>query len=685
MLRPASIALLCLAAAACSSPLDEIRDQDVEFAVRNNEHLDEDELLAAALPELRSFVTHGLHAWDVSDAAYAMERRMREEGFPRVQVDFRMEPDEENVRRVVFRIQEGPRAFLGDVSFEGVERIDREKLQELFVFEGSGLLGTGQALFRENQVESAVSEVESLYLLNGFLRVEVGPYRITWNEEHTEADVVVPVKEGRQYLVKEVRVEVSGGPVEAAELERRVAGLEGRPYHARVPSEAAAAIVSFLGDRGRLRARVDQVVDVNHEHARATITLKVHPGPRLELRELTVEGLETTSEDFVRDRLDLGRGVILTRSELDRAVSDLYRTGIFSFVRARESVVEGAGGEDPVPADVVVEVEELDARSLDVELGWGSYELLRGGVRYRDRNLFGAGRDLEVGPFASLRSVDLQTRFLDPYILGDDNTLELSGGFEYRQQPSFEETAGRAEAAVRHMLDPRTSLRGGYRLRVSSASNVDAALEEEDVRGETTTTSGPFLNIQYDGRDNALVPRKGLLVDASAYWSTPAMAADLDFLELRAKLAAHHELGEGTWLAWGFQASTKEILDGRETLPIQERFFLGGESSVRSFNESELGPVDADGDPTGGLTAFEAHVELRQRLVEKLEAAFFYDLGTVGEDSYDANGPYGHAVGVGLRYVLPVGPVRLDFGWNPGRTFAADKHWALHFSFGFSF
>lgn len=129
----------------------------------------------------------------------------------------------------------------------------------------------------------------------------------------------------------------------------------------------------------------------------------------------------------------------------------------------------------------------------------------------------------------------------------------------------------------------------------------------------------------------------------------------------------------------------RKILDGRSDLPIQERYFLGGEHSVRSFYESQLGPSDGNGHPTGGLFAMEASLELRQRLVGDLECAVFADAGVVNTESFSVSGPYGYALGAGLRYLLPFGPVRLDFGFNPGARFAADDAWALHVSFGFSF
>ena len=125
-----------------------------------------------------------------------------------------------------------------------------------------------------------------------------------------------------------------------------------------------------------------------------------------------------------------------------------------------------------------------------------------------------------------------------------------------------------------------------------------------------------------------------------------------------------------------------------ESLPIGERLFLGGEDSVRSFTRDDLGPRDANGDPTGGLTRLYGNIELRFRPFPRhraFEFATFYDVGMVHEDPWSVGGPAGQAIGAGLRYRTPVGPIRFDYGYNPGDRLGADHPYALHLAVGFAF
>jgi outer membrane translocation and assembly module TamA len=233
-------------------------------------------------------------------------------------------------------------------------------------------------------------------------------------------------------------------------------------------------------------------------------------------------------------------------------------------------------------------------------------------------------------------------------------------------------------------LGGRWRIRAGYELELEEASNVRGVLAPEDRAG-FVRTAGLLAEVRYDGRDDAFLPRRGTLLNGRVFWSTPALAADLDYLELELTAVTYREVDADTVLAIGGSLRTRKPLDGASTLPVQQRYFLGGESSVRSFEEQELSPLDASGTATGGLTALEGHVELRRRILQQLHGALFYDIGLVDGKPLSLDAVPGHAVGLGLRYYLPIGPIRVDVAYGPGARFAAQSRWALHVGFGFSF
>ena len=227
-------------------------------------------------------------------------------------------------------------------------------------------------------------------------------------------------------------------------------------------------------------------------------------------------------------------------------------------------------------------------------------------------------------------------------------------------------------------------MRYGYAFRNQKASNITGAIPPAEAAG-FVTTAGLFFTLVRDSRDSVLHPSKGNSMEFGIGFSAPFLGADLEFVGLDFAWWWYRRLGPRHVLGWGFRARTKEILDETLTLPIQERLFLGGPTTVRSFFQDQLGPTNPANEPVGGLTSVYGSVELRSRVWGDLHTALFFDVGEVNVGSFSLDGEPGYGIGTGLRYLLPVGPLRLDVAYNPGDLFASSSRWAVHFAFGFSF
>jgi outer membrane translocation and assembly module TamA len=125
--------------------------------------------------------------------------------------------------------------------------------------------------------------------------------------------------------------------------------------------------------------------------------------------------------------------------------------------------------------------------------------------------------------------------------------------------------------------------------------------------------------------------------------------------------------------------------DEETTLPIDERFFNGGATSVRSFGERTLGPHDPKGNPIGGEFYTIFNVEYTFPIYGELQGATFFDAGNLLPTSEQPSlDDMRYALGLGLRYQLPIGPMRLDHGFNPDPR-PDEDFGAFHLSFGFAF
>ena len=639
--------------------------------VQGNTNVHTGDLLDAARDELDAFTREGKRDADADDAAYAMEALLRERGHPDAKVAFETTP-----QALVFDVKEGPLAEMGRVSFEGVTAVPESKLRPFFDFSASGFLGTGPVLYQDFAVSSAMSDVEALYLGRGHHRVEVGPAQPAWNESRTCMNVVIPVDEGPVYTL--AAIQLDGLPERYLDSSK---ALVNGPFRARQTVVIAGNIRKQLYEEGYAFADVRARAEVDDDAASAVILVTAKRGAQTRIGRICIHGQRRTKQGFLRKQLRLRPGALLQRGKLNEGVGRMYSTGVLRAVRPELKEVR------PGLADVDIEVEEGRARSIDARVGWGSWEQLMGSVTYRDLNFLGRARALEITPSASIKGQGLDVIVEDPWILGDETFAFVKGTIYRREEPFYDYHAVGFSVGVERRFGRRLTIRGGYQFNAEEAENIRGDLSQavQDIIGNFSRSAGLYAIVRRDTRDDPFLPTQGSLLVVSTFWSASALGANLPYFELDASAADHIPLGNLGVVMLGGRFATRKPLEGLAALPIQRRYFLGGSETVRSFFRSELTPVDAQGNGLGGRSAAHATLEFRRGIYQMLHGALFADVGWVSTRDFDIGGAFGYGIGAGLRYYLPIGPLRLDAAYNPGDLWAASRRWQLHLSFGFNF
>jgi outer membrane protein assembly factor BamA len=209
---------------------------------------------------------------------------------------------------------------------------------------------------------------------------------------------------------------------------------------------------------------------------------------------------------------------------------------------------------------------------------------------------------------------------------------------------------------------------------------------EELGPGEYTTASGG-LRLTFDYRDHPLLARDGWMVGLAAEAGGIDGDEQMTFLQGEVTAGWYQPLSDRWRFSLGGRARVMLTPAEVSEVPIDMRLFNGGATSVRSFAEREMGPMSDDGDtPLGGLASAVDSAELSYEMIRDFEIALFADVGTLGEDSatFFRHDDLRYAIGLGLRYRLPIGPLRIDYGVNPDRH-GGESFGALHVTFGFAF
>ena len=611
---------------------------------------------------------------------------------------------ENNVWTITFKVNPGIPYHLTAVTFTGNEKLSDKKLAPVVTTSVSGgirsfissLLRRGNSVTKA-QLNADRDALESYYKLNGFYEVQVATPVVTTKNDGTMT-VDFPIAEGPQTLVAAVTIE-GNQQVPARDLPK----LELKPGAPLNPQSERAdliALQSFYADRGNIEVQVNDRKDISPDKTSVKVTYVIAEGPEVKVNQVVVRGNTYTSTNVVTKQAGIDKGDVFSYTSILEAQRNLYRLGIFNRVDVQGEEV----GTSVAGRNVVISVEE--GKDLTVTGAGGftspmqsplSHFSLLGSVSIANRNLFGTGRYIGMEtiltqdksrqdifltyrePFVGPWQVPVQITFFQNNDLRRDARLRQRGTFVEASKVVGQQTRW----SVRYEYRISDCIVGKIcdEIRNSLVPGLDRSVANEKLSSVTPT----FF---WDKRDDAIDPHRGFYASASTQYAFRALAADANFLK---------EFVQGSWYlpvtARSVFALSGRIgliqdigrrigLDGQviSGVPLSERFTAGGESSNRGYALDLLGticlnPLDTGCRPTlinlggasyapiGGLGTFITNAEYRFPIFSSVAGAVFADAGNVFADSTIRFGDVRYAVGTGVRYLSPIGPLRFDLGF----------------------
>ncbi len=611
----------------------------------------------------------------LADSAWDLQDFYRERGFPDARVrGFLLAKKPPSL---LYRIHEGPLVTLDRVKVEGAAAFPGKRLLSLLHPPTSTFLSfrVGKPLFSLASLEDWRGAVRKLYLDAGFFDVRVLEPLVERGKGRSTARVTLRVEENRRYKVSEVLLE---GDVEALspDLRKELEGLRGKWARPAMDGTWKARAMEDLLRKGHALARVAAFLEKDPGKALVRLKLRVQAGPIARVAGIRLKGLQRTRESHVRDKLKIHEGEILDSSRIQESLDAFYETGLFELVKVERNL-----SPDGRKAWLTFTFREAPGRNVWFLVGGGSYEGPRVGFGYTDRNLFGTGKLLDLRSKLSPRVIAFDQALADPDFLSPGQALSLRTRESTRRRASFTSKVFGSELSISRPLGSLGRIRFFDNFQVENETRARGEAALEAGRSKVGSAGVAWT---YDSRDQILFPTRGTFLQASFEGASPVLGGNVSFTRWRFEASRVFPLGATCFLA----ARAGSILVfpwGDRSLPLSEKVFMGGESSVRSFKQDRLGPRDQKGHPLGGQYGNIFGLEFRYPLFGPLRGALFWDAGNVGRDA-DKWTPFHlkHGLGAGVRYFLPIGPVRLDWAWNPRRG-PREARWTLHLSLGFPF
>ncbi len=591
-------------------------------------------------------------------------------GFTDVSVQFRVDPIDEKrgTARVVYTVNEGVKGAVRQVHFEGNAHFSEKVLRKQMKTRGKTLVYflDKSGRFDEVQLEQDLDKVREFYQNHGYIDVEIKNVR----RERTEKGpmiITIVIAEGPQYHVRKLTVT---GYQHARE--DKIRGLlkmkEGSVYSPKQLRDDAKAVADAYGSGGY----VDLVIlpeGAPAGPALIDVTYKIEEGDRSFVNRINIEGNTRTKDKVIRREVLVAPGDVFNTVRVDVTKKRLENLGYFAKVETYPEETDIPGRKD-----LTILLQEKRTGSLSFGGGFSTVDKLVGFVELTQGNfdLFnwpsftGGGQKFRLRIQYGTQRRDFILTVTEPYFL--DRRLALTGQVFYTEanylSADYDQRNYGFMFELRKPINSYMYLTLGYTLQDIDIFNVAASAPDfiQSQKG-SFVESKIFSSVVVDSRDNALLSHRGQRFTFSPMITGGFLGGDTQIYGLDLEGSQYFHLPKDLILLINGEIATVNQWGNGTEVPIFERLFLGGSNNLRGFPFREVGPQE-NGEPIGGQSMWRTTVELTFPIIEKARGAVFYDTGFVNSSAWSFG--FNHIasdIGIGLRLDLPIGPLRLDYGY----------------------
>lgn len=636
--------------------------------------------LRQLLPMLRE---GGVNAATLDESARRLRDHLQEEGYFFAEVEPPPLPDfSAESQELLFKVTPQQRYRLTEIRIEGSRKVTfldladslRSKTESFFPLPLFSRYTRGitseQAL--QSDAEVILSRLRDL----GFRRARLLSIRRAVNLENDRLTIIFNVEEGPRSFIGEIAFK--GNTLYTAETLRQLIDLRpGDPFSpSRIKAEANK-ILKLYYDQGYALASV-QTRQFELGKERLRVLFEISEGPLVYINRVLINNLgarKRTKPERVRPFLRFKAGDKLLQDELARSEQHLYELGAFRRISVRSEPLGPEGTTGQIRRNLLVELEEDKSRIFVYGAGYQSDEGARGIIEVSDPNIFGRLSTASLRLRASPRSLLGQLSYADPRPFGYQAPALFSLLLQRERRPAFDSRRATVLMQVERRLDERALLLFRYNYEDVRVTNPASITDRRDQPVRLSRLSASYA---FDGRDNPFDARQGRYHSADFSFAIRALGGNEQFLRFFTENQFYHTLPRsgGTVLAGNIRVGLARNIGvradlppdisepERALLPITERFFSGGSTTLRGYDFEQAGPRDARNRPLGGNALMVINAELRRSLYRQIGVVGFYDGGNVFRTISDLSFKnFTHTIGAGLRFNTPLGPLRVDVGY----------------------
>lgn len=600
---------------------------------------------------------------------------------------------------LTFLIEEGDQVYIRDITITGNTAFESKEIRkqmetDTYFWMSSWITESGR--YKKEQLSFDRERIKDFYLNRGYFNIAVGEPEVTLSEDREWFDITLPLTEGVQFKVG--LIDYQGAVVFDAEaLSALTQSKTGDIFDRSKMRKDIAVITEHYGQKGYIYTNVVPDLRPNPGNRTLDVTFHVIEGNPVKVREILISGNNKTRDKVIRREIRVNEQELVDTNALRRSFQRLNNLNYF------ESVTLVPKRVAPGWVDLDVAVKEKPTGTFSVGGGYSSQDKFIATFDVTMGNFLGKGQLLKFKVETGGRRDTYTLTFKEPYLF-DKNLSGTTNLFnQTRDFGVYEEKRTGGDIILGKAFGEYVRGSISYTMESLEVTDLDMILDmngvlqvdsrvptrvrEQEALGSTLTSALGF-SLSRDTRDFFFDPREGGRNSVSFEYAGTVLGGDNDYYKITVDSSRFFPLWREHIFSLHGRFGFAEGI-GEKALPVGERFYVGGINTVRGFEFGEAGPLSTGsitlrGEPEGGNKQLFFNVEYLIPIVKEAKVKFlvFYDYGAAFREG-DPIKPneMRESVGLGIRWISPVGPLRLEQGYNINKR-PGEKKKIIEFSIG---
>jgi outer membrane protein insertion porin family len=610
-----------------------------------------------------------------------VEQLYREKGYYEAHITYELVPAAENEVNLVLKVDEGGKMAIKDIEFEGNKAFSSKELRKVMETKERGFFAmawiTGAGKLNRDTLERDLEKLSAFYYNHGYIKAKIGEPKVDIKNQWIY--VTIPITEGPEYKVG--NIDMTGDLLEDKDkLLKLLQTPKDKVYSREVLQQDLTTLADFYADHGYANADIVPLIKENNEQLVVDVTFDIHQGEKVYFERIDIAGNVKTRDKVIRRELRVYEQDLFSATNLKESIKNLRRLEYFEDVNFATTP-----GSAPNHMNLKISVKERPTGTFGLGAGYSTQDRLVGMVEVSQNNLFGRGQQIKIQGIIGSISHRLRASFVEPYLFDRPLSLGLDAFNWEREYSEYTRVSKGGTIRLSHPLKWKyTRLFWMYRFENVQLLDLLPDSSQQLLQAATIhNTSATSFVIRRDSRDSLFAPTHGS--DNSVSVEMAGLGGDTAFVRYIAETGWYFPLKwDCVGLLHGRVGGMNKLHWGQ--MPAYELFYLGGIDTIRGFKYAEISPRDpATGDRIGGPRFLQLNSEFRFPLYKKLglSGTLFVDAGNVYGPNYV--GPFLRtSAGVGVRWFSPMGPLRVEWGYNLSKH-PWERSSAWEFSMGGTF